>query len=161
MNPRTLSYSILVAQEGICMPLATLAFAMNSMQVVEPTVSTFCRISIPANTIGKKVHNIPTSVPLHSGHAGGVTAFEELILPADISFDDFYTRVCAKMSLQGQDILLGYRFNKDLRRAPYHHLTNENELRAAMAKGADLIEWARTRRVVLEIQNMVCAFVGC
>jgi hypothetical protein len=65
------------------------------------------------------------------------------------------------MGLQRRDALLGYKFNKDLRRAPYHRLTNGDELRAAMARGADLIERARTRRVVLEIQNMVCVCIGC
>jgi hypothetical protein len=64
------------------------------------------------------------------------------------------------MSLQPRGALLGYKFNKDLRRAVHHHLTNEVELRAAMAKGADLIERARTRRVVLEIQNLVSACVN-
>ena len=96
------------------------------------------------------------SVPLH---VAGVTTFEELILPVSISFEDFYSKVCAKMDLEPQTTSLGYRFNKDLRRTPYKDLTNEHHLHAAMNKGADLIDRARTRRVVLEIQNMVSSSV--
>jgi hypothetical protein len=50
---------------------------------------------------------------------------------------------------------LGYKFNKDLRREPYQDLANEHQLRVALARGADLIERARKRRVVLEVQNIV------
>jgi hypothetical protein len=110
--------------------------------------------------LNRKVHHMPVSVPLHTGHIGGVKAFEELVLPTDMSFNDFHGRVCGKMGLQQRGALLGYKFNKDLRHAPYHPLTNEDQLHAAMAKGADLIERARTRRVVLEMQNLVSACVG-
>jgi hypothetical protein len=102
-----------------------------------------------------KVHRITVSVPLHSGLIGGVTATEELIFSTDISFDNFYSKICDKMGLEHQSAILGYKFNKDLRRDPYRDLTNEDQFTAAMAEGADLIECARTRRVVLEIQNMV------
>lgn len=64
------------------------------------------------------------------------------------------------MGLERQSVSLGYKFNKNLRRDPYLKLTNEHELRAAMAKGADLIERARKREVVLEIQNMVTMMVS-
>lgn len=99
------------------------------------------------------VYHIPISIPLHTGHTR--TAFEEIVIPTNISFEDFYFRVCAKMGLESETVSLGYKFNKDLRRDPYRHLANEHQLRVALARGADLIDRARKRRVVLEIQNMV------
>jgi hypothetical protein len=86
---------------------------------------------------------------------GGVTAFEKLVLRTDIPFVNFCTQVCQKMGLERHNASLGYKFNKTLRRDPYRVLTNEEELRAAMAEGADMIERARTRPVELEIQNLV------
>lgn len=100
------------------------------------------------------------SVPLHTGLVGGITTREELNLSTDISFDDFTSQVCTKMDLEPQNAVLGYKFNKDRRRDPYLNLTNADQLRAAMAKGADLIERARTRRVVLEIQNLVRPYLN-
>jgi hypothetical protein len=64
------------------------------------------------------------------------------------------------MDLEPQNAVLGYKFNKDRRCDPYLNLTNGDQLRAAMAKGADLIERARTRRVVLEIQNLVRPYLN-
>jgi len=49
---------------------------------------------------------------------------------------------------------LGYKFNEDLRGSQHQDFANGPQLRAAMAKGANLIGHARTRHVALEIQNL-------
>jgi hypothetical protein len=59
------------------------------------------------------------------------------------------------MNLNPCNASLGYKFNKALRRTKYNELTNEDQLRTALARGVELIERARTRPVVLEIQNLV------
>jgi hypothetical protein len=37
-----------------------------------------------------------------------VTAAEELVLPTDISFNDFYLQICKKMGLENQGATWGY-----------------------------------------------------
>ena len=93
-------------------------------------------------------------MPLNSGIVGGVTAFEKLVF-TDIPFVNFCTQVCQKMGLEHHNVSLGYKFNKTLRHDPYCVFTNEEELRPAMAEGADMIERAQTRPVELEIQTLV------
>lgn len=116
------------------------------------------------------VHNIAISVPLNTGAIGGIITRENIVVPTDISFNDLFSRLCAKMDLDPQGAILGYKFNRDLRRAPYTELKGEDDLHVAMARGVDLIERARKRVVVLEIQNMVsllfvlsldCALMSC
>ena len=101
------------------------------------------------------VHNITVSVPLNTGLVGGITKREQFEVSTDISFEDMFERLCAKMNLNPCNASLGYKFNKDLRRTKYNELTNEDQLRTALARGVELIERARTRPVVLEIQNLV------
>lgn len=79
-----------------------------------------------------------------------------LRLPADISFDDFMSRVCARMGLNPRDARLGYKYPRDLRRSQWHALANEVDLRAAMDRGIGYIRRARKHRVILEIENLVC-----
>lgn len=59
------------------------------------------------------------------------------------------------MDVNPQDTAIGYKFNRDLRRADYSPLADDEDLRAAMARGVSLIQRARKRRVVLEIENLV------
>lgn len=101
------------------------------------------------------VHNITVSVPLNTGLVGGIIKREQFNVSTDISFEDLFERLCAKMNLNPRDASLGYKFNKDLRRTKYNELTNEDQLRTALAHGVELIERARTKPVVLEIQNLV------
>jgi hypothetical protein len=100
-----------------------------------------------------EVRHIAVSIPIHTDHVGNT--FDEIVIPTNISFEDFSLRVSAKMGLESETVLLCYKFNKDLRRNPYQDLANEHQLRIALARGADLIKRARKRRVVLEIQNRV------
>jgi|ERR1700691_1470535 hypothetical protein len=99
------------------------------------------------------VCHIAVSLAIRTGQVR--TTFDEIVIPTNISFEDFYFKVCRKMGLESKTASLGYKFNKDLRREPYQDLANEHQLRVALARGADLIERARKRRVVLEVQNIV------
>jgi hypothetical protein len=93
---------------------------------------------------------------LNTGVVGGIISRVELHLPVDISFEDFFSRVCARMDLDPLTAELGYKFHTDRRRDAYHQLANEAQLRTAMTHGVGLMQRVRTRRVTLEIENLVC-----
>ena len=59
------------------------------------------------------------------------------------------------MDLDPLDARLGYKYASDHVRDPPHQLSNEEELCAAMEKGCNRLQLARTREVVLEIYNLV------
>ena len=59
------------------------------------------------------------------------------------------------MDVNPQDTAIGYKFNQDPHRADYSPLADDEDLRTAMARGVSLIQRARKRRVVLEIENLV------
>lgn len=145
----------------MCPPLVILTFTINigakmNRKMLCTEVS-FIILTVLVGTCSNSFTGpcIVVSVPCHTGHVSSTTTFEEIILPTNISFGDFYSRVCSKMDLEPQTVSLGFKFNRDLRRDPYRDLTNEHQLRAAMAHGVYLIQRARKRRVVLEIRNMV------
>ena len=100
--------------------------------------------------------NIDVSVPLNTGVVGGTVSRVTLRLALDISFQDFFSRVCARMDLDPLEASLGYKFHTDRAREPPHQLSNEEELQRAMSHGADLMKHARTRIICLEIHNIVC-----
>ncbi len=100
--------------------------------------------------------NINVSVPLNTGIVGGTVSRVTLRLALDISFQDFFSCVCARMDLDPLEASLGYKFHTDHARDPPHCLSNEEELRGAMLHGEDLMKRARTRVIYLEIHNLVC-----
>jgi hypothetical protein len=87
---------------------------------------------------------------------GGKVSRIVLRLPVDIPFEDFMSRVCARMGLDPRNANLGYKYPKDLRRSQWHALANEEDLRAAMDRGVGYIHRARKRRIILEVENLVC-----
>ena len=98
------------------------------------------------------------SIPLNTGVIGGPVTRIFLRLPTDIPFEDFISRVCARMDLDlaNSDTLLGYKLSGDPVRTPPYHLSNEEELREAIQKGVDKVRRSRSREVFIEIHNMVC-----
>jgi hypothetical protein len=60
------------------------------------------------------------------------------------------------MDLDPLNARLGYKYGSDCVRDPPHQLSNEDKLRAAMEKGWNKLQLARTREVILEIHNLVC-----
>jgi hypothetical protein len=79
----------------------------------------------------------------------------QLCLPVDIGFEDFFSRVCAKMDLNPSEAQLGYKFNTDRVRDDPNQLSSEMQLHEAMEQGKRLLGWARTREIILEIFNLV------
>jgi hypothetical protein len=96
------------------------------------------------------------SVPLNSEVPGAVQSRTEFTVPADIDFPDLRDRCCAKMDIAVATAILGYKVPGDLRRAPAHRYSNEDEHRGAIDKVIQLMTRARTRVIVLEIYNLVC-----
>ncbi|KAG1719586.1 hypothetical protein EDB19DRAFT_1620925, partial [Suillus lakei] len=95
------------------------------------------------------------SVPLNTGVVGGRVSRVQIRFPVDIPFGDFFSRICAKMDLDPVNAELGYKFHNDRVRDAPHQLSNEQQLREAFEQGCMLIKRARSRRVVLEIHNLV------
>lgn len=102
------------------------------------------------------VFHIDVSIPLNTGIIGGEVSRIVLRLPVDIPFEDFMSRVCARMGLNPRDASLGYKYPKDLRRSQWHALANEVDLQAAMDCGIGYICRAQKHQVILEIENLVC-----
>ncbi|KAG1836402.1 hypothetical protein DFJ58DRAFT_734999 [Suillus subalutaceus] len=98
--------------------------------------------------------SIDISVPLNTGVVGGRVSRVQIRLPVNITFEDFFSRICAKMDLDPVNAELGYKFHNDRVRDAPHQLSNEQQLQEAFEQGCDLIKRARSRRVVLEIHNL-------
>ena len=56
-----------------------------------------------------------------------------LRLPIDLSFQDFYSHVCAHMDLEPLEANLGYKFFGDRKTEAPFRLATDDDLRAAMA----------------------------
>lgn len=85
----------------------------------------------------------------------GIVSRSMLRIPTDISFDDCFSRFCARMELELLEALLGYKFNGDRVRDPPFCLASEQDLRSAMTKGIEKLKRAQTREIVMEIHNLV------
>jgi len=101
------------------------------------------------------VTHITLSIPLNTGVVGGIVTQTPLRLPIDLTFQDFYSRVCAHMDLEPLEACLGYKLPGDHKSDVPFRLSMEEELRAAMGKAINLIKRAHTHEVVMEIFNMV------
>jgi hypothetical protein len=111
---------------------------------------------MPASTQQVPTHaNITVSIPLNTGTVGANVSRVQMRLPLDITFEDFFLRVCAKMDLDPSEAQLGYKFNTDRARDDPNQLSNELQLREAMEQGERLLIRARTHEVILEIHNLV------
>lgn len=99
--------------------------------------------------------HITLSVPLNTNVVGGIVSQKPLHLPVDLSFEDFFTRVCAHMELDPLNVNIGYKFSGDRKTDPAFRLATEEDLRGAMQRGIDKIRRARSREVIMEIFNLV------
>lgn len=102
--------------------------------------------------------HIYVSVPLNTGVVGGIVSRTEIRLAIDIPFLDAYSRLCARMDLDPLTSQLGYKYHDDRRRDEPHQLSNADQWQTAINHGIDLMRRARTRRVVLEITNLVRSY---
>jgi hypothetical protein len=95
------------------------------------------------------------SIPLNTNVVGGIVTYIPLCLPFDLSFEDFFSRVCARMELNPLDAQLGYRFEGDRQQDPTFRLANDEDLQTAKARTQDKMRRARTREVVVKLVNLV------
>lgn len=98
--------------------------------------------------------NLTVSLPLNTGVVGGRVSRVQIRVPLDISFEDFFSRVCAKMDLDPADAELGYKYHNDRVRDAPHLLSDAQQLHEALERGSLLMQRARSRQVVLEIHNL-------
>ncbi|KAG2749318.1 hypothetical protein P692DRAFT_20732641 [Suillus brevipes Sb2] len=130
--------------------------------LAEIALSTAPDLSIPTqqppaavnSTLGTSDTNITVSVPMNTGVPRGQVSRVQLCLPVDIGFEDFFSRVCAKMDLNPSEAQLGYKFNTDRVRDDPNQLSSEMQLREAMERGKRLLTRARTHEIILEIFNL-------
>jgi hypothetical protein len=76
-------------------------------------------------------------------------------LAANTLFVDFCVQVHTKMNLDPRTADLGYRFSYDLRSKRPSKLRTADDFHCAIEEGVKHLSWACTRRVVLEIMNLV------
>ncbi|KAJ3978691.1 hypothetical protein F5890DRAFT_1479140 [Lentinula detonsa] len=107
-------------------------------------------IANPAN-----VTQYTVSVPLNTGTVGGIVRRTKLRLPTNLAFNDFFSRICARMDLDPVSACIGYKIvpGQRARDKPYQ-ISNEGEYRAAVTNVVDRIDRARTREVFMEILNL-------
>ncbi|KAF7966489.1 hypothetical protein HWV62_38126 [Athelia sp. TMB] len=140
-----------VPAPGYQQPPATMPAPVHRMLI-------FCPFNISTRTNSSiQAPNIDVSVPLNTGVVGAVVVRVTLRLPTNIPFEDFFSRICARMDLDPLTASLGYKYASDRVRDPPHQLSNEQELWVAMEKGVNKIRHARTREVILEIHNLLPA----
>ncbi|KAG1905524.1 uncharacterized protein F5891DRAFT_1183466 [Suillus fuscotomentosus] len=102
----------------------------NPDGVVHPDPATALSTQQPhhhgANTV-ISVANIDISVPLNTGVVGERISHVQIHLPVDIPFEDFFSRICAKMDLDPANAELGYKFHND--REPTHQAASTTRAR--------------------------------
>ncbi|KAI0350328.1 hypothetical protein OH77DRAFT_1514416 [Trametes cingulata] len=111
--------------------------------------------AVPAYVVTQSSSSqIKISIPRNTGVPGAIVSHVTIQFPLDISFADFFDRVCAQMDLHPANTQIGYKYHTDRVRDPPHRLSNEQELREALDVGANLMQRARSRVIVMEIHNL-------
>jgi hypothetical protein len=72
--------------------------------------------------------SINVSIPINTGVVRGTVSRVTIPLALDISFEDFFSRVCACMDLDPLEASLGYKFHTDRAQDAPHQLSNEEQL---------------------------------
>jgi len=57
-----------------------------------------------------------------------------------MNFEDFFSRICAKMDLDPKEAELGYKYHTDWARDPPHQLSNADQLLEAFERGCQLLK---------------------
>ena len=84
----------------------------------------------------------------------------EIAFKWDILYGDFFDRVCARMDLNPEEAILGYKFDADAKRTIIRLPQNGSDVFNLMLdKIKSCIARARTRAVVLEIHDLVCSIL--
>ena len=100
------------------------------------------------------------SVPLKQSRRNDLMSQAEIAFEWDILYGDFFDRVCARMDLNLEEAILGYKFDADAKRTIIHLPQNGSDVFNLMLdKIKSCIAGAQTRAVVLEIHDLVCSIL--
>ncbi|KAG1771527.1 hypothetical protein EDD22DRAFT_947961 [Suillus occidentalis] len=129
--PHIHSLRLCVETPQYCLDSTELAFL--SLEIALSTasdlsISTQQRLAAVNSTLSTSDTNITVSVPMNTGVPRGQVSCVQLRLPVDIGFEDFFSRVCAKMDLNPSEAQLGYKFNTDHVRDDPNQLSSEMQL---------------------------------
>ena len=102
--------------------------------------------------------HIMFSIPLNTNVVGGIVTCIPLCLSADLSSEDFFSRVCARMDLEPLDAQIRYRYDGDRQKDPTFRLANEDDWRLAIGRTHEKMKRARTWEVVVKLVNLVWLF---
>lgn len=95
------------------------------------------------------------SIPLNTNVVGGIITQTPLRLPIDLTFEDFFSRICAKMELDPLTAKIGCKLSGNCKADAPYQLANEDEFRFVMERVIDKIKRARTKEVIIELFNLV------
>ena len=95
------------------------------------------------------------SILLNTAIVGGLITHRELRIPSDLTFADFFSRVCANMDIKPEDASIGYKYHNDRARDPPRQLGSEDEYVAMMGEMVRKVLAARSRNPVLFLHNLV------
>lgn len=95
------------------------------------------------------------SIPLNTNVVGGIITQTPLRLPIDLTFEDFFSRICAKMELDLLTAKIGCKLSGNHKADAPYQLANEDEFRFVMERVIDKIKRARTKEVIIELFNLV------
>lgn len=98
---------------------------------------------------------VTVSVPLNTAVIGSLVTRRELHIPSDLTFADFYSRMCANMDLNPSEASVGYKFHTDHARDPPRELSSESDYLPMMQEMVRKVLAARTRNPVLFLHNLV------
>ena len=98
---------------------------------------------------------ITVSVPLNTVIVGGLVTRREFRIPSDLTFADFFSRVCANMDVQPEEALIGYKYHNDRAKDPPRQLKDESEYVVMMMEMVRKVLAARSRTPVLFLHNLV------
>ncbi|KAJ6507806.1 hypothetical protein C8R47DRAFT_966359 [Mycena vitilis] len=79
----------------------------------------------------------------------------QLVLPANIPPDDFFSRIHARMNVDPATAVLGWKESQERRRDPHHRLSSADDLSTAFTKMVALQNSTRRQKpVIMEVVNL-------
>lgn len=112
-----------------------------------------------------EVRQVDVIIPCNSGVIGGIIRYEKETYPVNISFHEFREQVSARMGVTPAEASIGFRFRYNLNvvsqrsTTRYEELRTEARFRKIIGEMVKKLSNARTRRVVLELSNMVSSLI--
>jgi hypothetical protein len=101
------------------------------------------------------VTHLQYSVPRNTAQVGGKVSRVIIKLPCDITFADFWSRVCAQMDLNPEDAEIGYKFHTHRVGDDPIQLATDDDLRVAISTAIGMVQRAHKREIQVIIHNLV------